>query len=424
MKRVKVRGTRDLIPFKRYVDFFDTVRTHLLLYNFTEIHTPFFEYESVFVKNLGEMSDIVTKEMYYVSHAHSAMDDEKIVLRPELTASVMRAFLENNIDQLPWRVFSSGPAFRHERPQQGRFREFFQTTIEVIGAKQLTYDIELLSIVFSFFQKIIPGLFRLELNYLGTLEERAIYKKALYDYCYEKKTLFPAGYIEGLSEKNILRVLDHKSEGVKSLLETAPTIDRYFGEESKKALGSVTQGLEALAIPYKRNERLIRGLDYYTGLIFEFSTDLLGSQGAIAGGGRYDLLAEQMGSKKPVPSLGVGIGIDRVLLLLEGLDKSKNLPKKIKIGIFVERNQQYNQLCSQALIIERELIALGIVVIIYFDKESMKSALKRANQDRVDYVIIMRDIESKKYILKSMQEESEQKELTFEEIKKEIRGKN
>jgi histidyl-tRNA synthetase len=415
----KVRGTRDIIPFDGYINFFAKIREHLLLYGFIEIHTPLFEFESVFAKNLGEMSDIVSKEMYYVSHVHTSPEEEKIVLRPELTASVMRAFLENGIQKSPWKVFSCGPVFRHERPQQGRFREFFQVTIEALDAIHSAHDIELISMTFSFFQKIIPHLFRVELNYLGTTNERQAYKSALYTYCLSKKELFPEGYIEELSEKNILRILDHKNDLVKNALAEAPLLREFLQEESLSKFNFIIKALEKLDIPYTINLRLIRGLDYYTGLVFEFSSSFLGSQNAIAGGGRYDTLAQQMGSKKEIPSLGVGIGVDRVLLLLEQMQKEKNSSLQKSVGIVLEiENEKSDLLYYEAICLKKAFIEEGIYAVTYFDKISLKSAIKKANQDGVSYVVIINEksLSSSTYILKDMKEKKEQEELSLSEL--------
>lgn len=423
----KVRGTRDIISFDSYIDFFGKIREHLGLYSFTEIHTPLFEFESVFAKNLGEMSDIVSKEMYYISHVHTSLEEEKIVLRPELTASVVRAFLENGIQESPWRVFSCGPVFRHERPQQGRFREFFQVTIEILDAMHSAHDIELISMIFSFFQKIIPDLFTLELNYLGTTHERKAYKSALYSYCISKKELFPVEYIEELSEKNILRILDHKNDSVKNALREAPLLREFLQEESLSKFNFIITTLEKLNISYTFNPRLIRGLDYYTGLVFEFSSSLLGSQNAIAGGGRYDKLAEQMGSKKEIPALGVGIGVDRVLLLLEQMGKEKNIPFKKLVGIVIAiENESSNLLYAQAISLVRLLTSQNISTLSYFDKTSLKSALRKANQDEVDYIVILseKSLISATYILKYMKEKKEQEELSIANIILKIKNIN
>jgi histidyl-tRNA synthetase len=413
----KVRGTRDIIPFSSYVDFFNEIRKQLSLYGFSEIHTPIFEYESVFTKNIGEMSDIVSKEMYYVSHRHTTGDEEKMVLRPELTAPVMRAFLEGDTQQSPWRVFSCGPVFRHERPQQGRFREFFQVTIEVLDAAHQANDIALISMITSFFQNIIPGSFVLELNYLGTQNERDAYREALYLFCLSKKELFPQGYVEQLSQKNILRILDHKQPSVQAALSDAPMLKDFLGEESIEKYNFILRGLDKLGISYTMNPRLIRGLDYYTGLVFEFSTSLLGSQNAIAGGGRYDCLAEQMGSKKAIPSLGVGIGVDRVLLLLDQLKKgSSSIVPSLAIVISFD-SEKHDQLYYQALLLEQAFINQSIPSLLYSDKSSLKSGLKKAHQDGVRYVVIIstESLTKNLYILKDM-EKKDQEELSIDNI--------
>ena len=179
----KVRGTRDIIPFDNYLALYSTLRSHLKINNYQEIHTPYFECEELFTKNLGVGTDIVNKEMYYVSHIHQNEDYQKMVLRPELTASMMRAYLEEKIQDSPWKVFEIGPAFRHERPQKGRYREFFQCSIECINAKSIGYDLEVILNLYTLFNRLIPHKFELQINYIGTHSERVLYKQALYEYC-------------------------------------------------------------------------------------------------------------------------------------------------------------------------------------------------------------------------------------------------
>lgn len=404
MQLTKVRGTRDIIPFDPYIQLYEKLRSFLHIRDFIEIHTPHFEYEEVFIKNLGEMSDVVNKEMYYVMNKIATNEDKKVVLRPEFTASVMRAFLENGIQKAPWKVFSLGAAFRYERPQKGRFREFFQCTIECIDAKSIGYDLEFLSMLYTFFHSLLANNFSLEINHIGTLSERKAYKKALYNYCLSKKSSLASELIEKLSEENILRILDHKDVDVQQALVDAPLISLFWQNETEKEWEIITNGLDYLKIPFIHNQKLIRGLDYYNGLIFEFSSSLIGAQSAIGGGGRYDDLATNMGSKEKIYSLGAGIGIDRLLLALEATEKKhSHQPSILFIAIILL--SEYNGLgYYYALEFQDQLQKEGLLVKIYFDKESIKSGLKRANAEGafITCIISVLEIENKSITIKEM----------------------
>ncbi len=412
----KVRGTRDIIPFSHYITLYEIIRSHLLLHNFQEIHTPSFEYEELFTKNLGTATDIVNKEMYYVSHIHQDPADQKMVLRPEMTASIMRAFLEEKIQDAPWQVFEFGSTFRHERPQKGRYREFLQCSIECINAKQIGYDISLLAMLNTLFKNIIGDTFQLHINYIGLPEERTLYRSALYAYCLSHKLSFPEIIQQKLSEETILRILDSKDATVQHILEKAPRISDFWNENNKNEWHTICQQLTDLHIPFIHNEKLIRGLDYYNGLLFEFISHDLGAQNTFCGGGRYDTLAQNIDEKKNIPALGAGIGIDRLLLIKEEQEKQyptkkKNIPS---IAIIMDESNEQS-LIAYAITIQNTLIANAIQTEIYFNKESFKSGLKKANNNNVLFCALIDNEQMKKntIIIKQMTALKEQKELTL-----------
>ncbi len=408
----KIRGTRDIIPFSSYIKLFTHLRSHLLLHNFQEINTPTFEYEELFIKNLGVTTDIVNKEMYYVNHLHNPGNEKKMVLRPEMTAPIMRAYLENNIQDNPWKVFQIGPTFRHERPQKGRYREFYQCSIELINAASLGYDIHLLSLLIEFFKEFIGMHFTLEINYIGTHEERTAFRHALYSYCFAHKEAFPQSIQDKLQLETILRILDSKEEQVKKIMEQAPSIEDFWSTENRKEWGSITSHLTSLDISFVHNKNLIRGLDYYNGLIFEFTSHNLGSQNSFCGGGRYDTLSKNF-NNKTIPSLGAGIGIDRLLLIMEELENT-HIEENTLLPILFDT--QHDEALSYSIQINRILRKKNIKSDIFYNKNSLKSGLKKVNSEKALHCIIIteQNIKDKTITLKDMNEEYYQEVIPLE----------
>jgi histidyl-tRNA synthetase len=418
----KIKGTRDIFPLTSYTTLSHELRSYLLLHNFHEMHTPIFEFESLFSKNLGLSTDIVNKEMYHVTHKHATVEDKKegMVLRPELTASMMRAFFELNMQDNPARLFQIGPVFRHERPQKGRYREFFQCSIEIINAKSIGYDTQLLNTLYHFFKKILDSSFTLEINFLGSPEERTQFKKILYQYCMDNKIHFPEATIQNLNEQSILRILDNKDESIKHALIHAPSIFDCLHTHSIEKWDAITSQLHLLNIPYIHNSRLVRGLDYYNDLIFEFTSSALGAQNTFCGGGRYDELSYNF-NQKIIPSLGAGIGIDRLLLIQ---NTSSNQPLPIIPIIFDTILNNESIACS--LRIQQILYSNRIPTDIYFDKNSLKSSLKKAHGQNAPAVIIItaETIQTHQIIIKNMNGEYDQATITIENLVEYIKIKN
>lgn len=410
----KIRGTRDLFPLTPYTNLYNNLQLYLILHNFQEIHTPIFEFESLFTKNLGISTDIVNKEMYTVSHKHASIEENKgtMVLRPELTAAMMRAYFENNIQNLPTKLFQIGPVFRHERPQKGRYREFFQCSIEIINCLSIGYDLQLLIALDNFFSiHLKEGTFQLEINFLGSITERESYKKALYNYCIKKKNYFPKQIQEKLSENSILRILENTNEEVIEILQDAPLIFEYLNQQSIDTWSTITNGLKEQNILYKHNTKLVRGLDYYNNLIFEFTSCQLGAQNAFCGGGRYDTLSLNF-NNKIIPSLGAGIGLDRLLILQELIQNNKNERFFIPI-LFNNLEIEKNSTC--AFVIQNILVKNNIETDIYFDKTSLKSALKKAHNENAIGVIILDEasIQYNTCIVKNMSKEYHQEVIAI-----------
>ncbi len=310
-----VRGTQDLLPAeqRRHRAVIETARAIAERYGYQEISTPIFEFTEVFARPIGETSDIVTKEMY----SFTDRGGEEVTLRPEYTAGIVRAVISNGLTQnLPLKFFASGPMFRYERPQKGRFRQFHQIDAELIGVAQPQADIEVIALAADILDAL--GILKravLELNTLGDTPSRHAYREALVAYY--------ARHLDGLSEdsrkrleRNPLRILDSKDEGDKRINSEAPSFGDYLTTEAREFFDAVRAGLDLLGIPYRVSPRLVRGLDYYCHTAFEFVTTDLGAQGTVLGGGRYDGLMAVM-SGPETPGIGWAAGIERLALLIE-----------------------------------------------------------------------------------------------------------
>src|SRR3954451_3642509 len=308
------RGTQDLLPdiARRHRRVSETARSAAVLYGFAEIATPIFEFTEIFARPIGEHTDIVSKEMY----TFTDRGGEEVTLRPENTAGVVRAVLSNGLTQAtPLKFFYSGPMFRYERPQKGRFRQFHQIGVELLGVAPPKADIEVIALGTRILRALgIADRVVLELNTLGDPESRAAYRDVL--------VRFFSGRISELSEdsrrrldRNPLRILDSKDPGDQRLAAEAPDFADYLNESSRAFFARVRDGLDRLGIVYRRNPRLVRGLDYYTHTAFELVTTDLGAQGTVIGGGRYDGFVELMGGPA-MPGVGWAAGIERLAMLI------------------------------------------------------------------------------------------------------------
>lgn len=310
-----VRGTHDILPEESRKRAFISQRAQEVLtcYGYEEIHTPIFEFSEVFHRTLGDSSDVVTKETY----SFEDRGGELLTLRPELTAAIARAFISNGLQQkLPCLFYSEGPAFRYERPQKGRQRQFHQISVECIGIAEPQADIDMIAMGWDILGKLeLQDRVTLQLNSLGDTETRLTYREALVDYFSQHKNALSKDSKLRL-EKNPLRILDSKDEADREIIANAPSFEACFTTEAKTFFDSVTSGLEQLDIPYRLNERLVRGLDYYSHTVFEFTCDGLGAQDTVLAGGRYDGLIELMGGP-PTPAIGFGAGIERLLLAID-----------------------------------------------------------------------------------------------------------
>ena len=310
-----VRGTQDLLPerARRHRHVADTARSLAELYGYAEMATPVFEFTEVFARPIGEETDIVAKEMY--SFADRGGDE--ITLRPEATAGIVRAVLSNGLAQsAPLKFFASGPMFRYERPQKGRFRQFHQIDVELLGVAQPSGDVEVIALAHRILAALgIAHRAILELNTLGDAESRAAYRAALVNYLSAHRDALSEDSRRRL-ERNPLRILDSKDEGDRHICAGAPDFAEFLNPASREFFARVEAGLDRLGIAYRLNPRLVRGLDYYTHTVFEFVTTDLGAQGTVLAGGRYDGLVELLGGPS-MPGVGWAAGIERLAMLTD-----------------------------------------------------------------------------------------------------------
>jgi len=376
-------------------------------YGFEEIETPIFEFTEVFTRNLGDTSDIVTKEMY----CFQDRGGESLTLRPEGTAGLVRAFVSNGMQQnLPLKFYYHGPMFRYDRPQKGRQRQFTQFGAELLGIDSPQADIELIAMAYEFLGKLgLQDSVTVEINSLGDTESRSIYKEKLVDYLH--------GNLDSLSEdskgrleKNPLRVLDSKEDCDREIVKNAPLYADSLNESSKKFFEDVLKGLDLLGIKYRINNRLVRGLDYYSHTVFELITDKLGSQGTVLAGGRYDGLIEQMGGGK-VAGIGWACGVERLALLLEsGLEQVRPVAV-IPVSEEVE---------DKALVISQKLRQAGFAVEQGYSG-NMKKRMMRANKLNAGKAVIVGpdELVNNEVILKDLDSGS-QKNVKIEKLIEEL----
>ncbi len=381
-----VRGTRDIFgeDIRRFSHVTDAFRRIAGLYGFDEIITPIFEFTDVFRRTLGDSSDVVTKEMY----SFEDRSGEMLTLRPEYTAGIARAYISNGLAQQGVvKLFGYGPMFRYERPQKGRYRQFHQLDAEIIGAAEPMADIELLALAWQLLNDLgIAKDIKLHLNSLGDPESRAAYRQALVGYfsVYERE----------LSEdsrvrlhKNPMRILDSKDPGDRALLIEAPRISDYLTPSAKDFFARVCDGVSVLGIPFVHDEKLVRGLDYYTHTAFEFITDTLGAQGTVLAGGRYDGLMAMMGASA-TPGVGWAAGIERLSMLIADPDKPRPDIVMIPLGERAERS---------ALTVVQSLRAAGYNTSMDY-KGNMKKRLNRAAKAATCFAVLLGDDELEKNV--------------------------
>jgi len=375
-----VRGMNDILPDQAHLwEFFeDTTRDVLRQYGYRNIRTPIVERTELFVRGVGETTDIVEKEMYSFV---DSMNGDPLSLRPEGTAPTVRAALEHNLLYPgPQRLWYSGPLFRHERPQKGRYRQYHTFGAEALGFPGPDIDIEMLVMVRRLWQRLGVGEVTLQVNTIGSAEERQAFRSQLIAY-FER-------HLDSLDEDarrrlhaNPLRILDSKNPGMQQLIEDAPRLGSVLGDASRSNFGAVQAGLVAAGIPFVLNPRLVRGLDYYNLTVYEWTSDRLGAQNAICSGGRYDGLFEQLGGKA-TPGCGFGIGAERVLLLLQETSIAPRVPD----AYVAYQGEDVLHFARHAA---ESLRDAGLNVVLHCGGGGFKAQMKKADASGARYAVLV-----------------------------------
>jgi len=378
----------DKLPDSALWQWFETtVRSVLARHGYQNLLTPIVEPTALFVRGLGEVTDIVEREMYSFT---DSMNGDKLTLRPEATAGIVRAMIEHNaLYNGPLRIWTMGPMFRHERPQKGRYRQFHQLDVEALGFAGPDVDAEMILMARMLWRELglVEGKdVRLEINSLGQPDERRAHREALVRHFEQHKDALDADSQRRL-HSNPLRILDTKNPALQAIVEAAPKMIDFLGEASLAHFGAVRAVLDAAGLEYRVNTRLVRGLDYYNLTVFEWVTDQLGSQGTVCGGGRYDGLIEQLGGK-PAPAVGFGLGIERLLLLIQELGIA--VPSSAPIAYAVIPSPGA---VPQAMATLEKLRNAGVAVLMHAGGGSMKAQFKRADTSGARFALIFGDDE-------------------------------
>jgi len=409
-----IRGMNDCLPSETNIwQMVESVLRRVASnYGFAEIRMPIVESTALFKRSIGEVTDIVEKEMYTFDDRNG----DSLTLRPEGTASCVRAGNQHgllyNQEQRLWYM---GPMFRHERPQKGRYRQFHQFGLEAFGIDTPDIDAEVILLTSRLWKELgINEFVTLELNSLGSNEERANYREALVAYLTEREALLDEDAKRRM-HTNPLRVLDSKNPQVQEALVDAPKLSDYFGEDTKAHFASLCQRLDAFGVNYVLNERLVRGLDYYNRTVFEWVTSSLGAQGTICAGGRYDGLVEQLGGKA-TPGFGFALGIERLILMLTSLEKVTNVRPQVDAYIVILGDAAQiaaNQLAEQW----RDQVP-DIRLQCHCGGGNMKKQLKRADKSNAQIALILGDneIAEQKVMVKYLRGQQAQQNLAFEQI--------
>lgn len=415
-KIVGVKGMNDILPADAplWELFENTVQTVLKSYGFQQIRTPIVEPTALFARGLGAVTDIVEKEMYSFT---DSMNGDELTLRPECTASVVRAALEHNLTyDGPKRLWYSGPMFRHERPQRGRYRQFHQIGAEAIGFSGPDIDAELIMLCQRLWDDLGLQDVRLELNSIGNAEERNKHRADLIAYFEQHAELLDAEAQKRL-HTNPLRILDTKNPTMQDMVNAAPKLLDYLGEDSRTHFEGVQKILNHNAIPFTINPRLVRGMDYYNRTVFEWVTDQLGSQGTVCGGGRYDPLVEMFGGK-PTPACGFAMGVERLLELMKA---SGEKFAHNQCDVYIVHQGEAAQL--QASVVAERLRDAGLDVVLHCASStgigSFKSQMKRADNSGAAYAVIIGEDEITQgaAVVKEMRDtEGKQSNVVFEGI--------
>lgn len=379
-----IRGMHDILPEQtpRWQYAEQVLRDVLTRYGYQEIRLPVVEKTELFKRSIGEVTDIVEKEMY----TFDDRNNDSLTLRPEGTAGCLRACLEHGLlHNQVHRLWYYGPMFRHERPQKGRYRQFYQLGVESYGFSGPDIDVEIILLTDRLWKRLnIRDKLRLEINTLGTTEERLVYRDELVSYFNQHIETLDQDSLRRL-ETNPLRILDSKNPEMAELISQAPELTDYLQEDSRHHFEVLTRSLDKLGVDYQLNTRLVRGLDYYGKTVFEWVTDDLGAQGTICAGGRYDALVEQLGGKSN-SAIGFAMGMERLLLLLEQVETSNPIQKVDVYMILVGKQaEEVGMLLAEKIRDELQEITL----LVNCGGGSFKSQFKKADKSGAEYALVL-----------------------------------
>ena len=416
-----IRGMNDILPDQtpvwQYVE--STVRQVLGQYGYQEIRMPVVEHTELFKRSIGEVTDIVEKEMY----TSDDRNGDSLTLRPEGTAGCVRAAEEHGLlFNQTRRLWYTGPMFRHERPQKGRYRQFHQIGVECFGMAGPDIDAELLVLTARLWKAFgLTEHARLEINSIGTSESRKVYREALVRYLEQYKDQLDDDSKRRLGT-NPLRILDSKDPATREILNGAPLLDDYLDDESRAHFEQLKSLLDAAGVSYTVNPALVRGLDYYGKTVFEWITDSLGAQGTICAGGRYDGLVQQLGGK-PTDAVGFAMGLERLILLLETLDL---VPEQVNNNADVYVTAMGEQAVAPAMAVTECLRneLPGVVVVSHCGGGSFKSQMKKADRSNARYAVILgeNEIASGTVALKPLRNDDPQQEINQSELASVLKG--
>ena len=377
-----IRGMNDLLPSESslWSALDETINNLMVSYGYKYCSTPIVESTETFSRAIGEVTDIVEKEMY----TWKDTSGDSLTLRPEGTAGVVRMMIEHNLPREGiQKVFYNGSMFRHERPQKGRYRQFHQVGAEVFGVSDVKIDAELISITESLW-KLLGINASLEINTLGSSESRSAYRELLHHFFSENKDKLDKDSLRRL-DTNPLRILDSKNKKMEILISNAPKMIDYLDDESKIHFSTLKNYLDSLEIPFVVNPKLVRGLDYYNQTVFEWISNDLGSQGTICGGGRYDGLVEKMGGN-PTPAIGFAMGIERIALIVK--DQSNQINKTKPHLYFVALGEKSQ---IESIKLSKKILSALPNIIITNDMSmgSLKNQMKKADKSNADFALIL-----------------------------------
>lgn len=407
-----IRGMNDLLPSESnlWLALEEIINQLLISYGYKYCRTPIVENTETFSRAIGEVTDIVEKEMY----TWKDLSGDSLTLRPEATAGIVRMMIEHNLPREGiQKVFYHGPMFRHERPQKGRYRQFHQVDVEVFGAYEAKIDAELIDITNSLWKLIGINNASLEINSLGSSETRSSYRKLLKNYFIDNKSQLDEDSLRRLTT-NPLRILDSKNTEMEALIDSAPKMVDYLDNESDEHFSEFKNYLDCLEIPYSINPRLVRGLDYYNRTVFEWISNDLGAQGTICGGGRYDGLVEKMGGN-PTPAIGFAIGIERLILLIK--DQTNKFHKNKPHLYFVSLGEN-SQIASMKLSRDIHSALPDIIITNDMSLGSLKNQMKKANKSNADFALILgeEELSNNQLIIKPLKGQGDQQLIKLEGI--------